>query len=71
MLTLRFAVIHSLPSAIRLEAGDLAETFWSLAEGFIDPAPSRSPNAILSAIDRAVVRLVVMLSSPVVANIRE
>ena len=64
MLTFRFAVVHSLPSANRVEETIVPDSFWSLTEPCVDPAPPTDPNAILSAIAVALIRLVVMLSSP-------
>ena len=64
MLTFRLAVVHSLPSANRLEETIVPDSFWSLAEPCVEPAPPTDPNAILSAIAAALIRLVVMLSSP-------
>ena len=63
MLTLRLAVVHSLPSANRLEETIAPDSFWSLAEPCVEPAPPTDPNAILSAIAAALIRLLVMLSS--------
>jgi hypothetical protein len=64
VLTFRLAVVHSLPSAIRLEEAIVPDRFWSLAEPCVEPAPPTNPNVILSAIATAPIRLVVMLSSP-------
>ena len=64
MLTLRLAVVHSLPSAIRLEEAIVPDRFWSFAERCVEPAPPTNPNAILSAVATALIRPVVMLSSP-------
>ena len=64
MLTFRLAVVHSLPSAIRLEEATVPDRFWSFAEPCVEPAPPTNPNAILSAIATAPIRLVVMLCSP-------
>lgn len=63
MLTFRLAVVHSLPSAIRLEEAIAPDRVWSFAEPCVEPAPPTDPNAILSAITAALIRLVVMLSS--------
>jgi hypothetical protein len=60
VLTFRLAVVHSLPSAIRLEEAIVPDRFWSLAEPCVEPAPPTNPNAILSAIATALIRLVVM-----------
>ena len=62
MLTFRLAVVHSLPSAIRLEEAIVRDRFWSFAERCVELAPPTNPNAILSAIATALMRLVVMLS---------
>ena len=62
MLTLRLAVVHSLPSAIRLEEAIVPDRFWSFAERCVEPAPPTNPNAILSAVATALIRPVVMLS---------
>ena len=64
MLTFRLAVVHSLPSAIRLEEAIVPDRFWSFAERCVELASPTNPNAILSAIATALMRLVVMLSSP-------
>src|SRR5262245_48384988 len=64
VLTFRLAVVHSLPSAIRLEGTIMPDGFWSFAERCGEPAPPTNPNAILSAIATALIRLVGMLSSP-------
>ena len=64
MLTLRLAVVHSLPSAIRWEEAIVPDRFWSFAERCVEPAPPTNPNAMLIAIATALTRLVVMLSSP-------
>jgi hypothetical protein len=61
VLTFRLAVVHSLPSAIRLEEAIVPDRFWSFAEPCVEPAPPTNPNAILSAIATAPIRLVVML----------
>src|SRR5262245_8656258 len=58
--TFRFSVIHSLPSAIRLEEAIVPDSFWSFAEPCVEPAPPTDPNAILSAIAAALIRLVGM-----------
>jgi uncharacterized protein (TIGR02145 family) len=50
VLTFRLAVVHSLPSAIRLEGAIVPDSFWSFAEPCVEPAPPTNPNAILSAI---------------------
>jgi alkanesulfonate monooxygenase SsuD/methylene tetrahydromethanopterin reductase-like flavin-dependent oxidoreductase (luciferase family) len=63
-LTFRFAVVHSLPSAIRLEEEIVPDTFWSSAERCVEPAPPRDPNAILSAIATTRIRIGVMVASP-------
>ena len=63
MLTLRLAVVHSLPSAILLEEAIVPDRFWSFGERCVELAPPTNPNAILSAIATALIRLVVMLSS--------
>ena len=49
MLTFRLAVVHSLPSAIRLEEAIVADRFWSFAERCVELASPTNPNAILSA----------------------
>ena len=64
MLTFRLAVVHCLPSAIRLEEAIVPGGSWSFAEPCIEPASPPNPNAILSAIAAAPIRLVVMLCSP-------
>jgi hypothetical protein len=58
------AVVHSLPSAIRLEEEIVRDTFWSFAERCVEPAPPTNPKAILSAIAATRIRIGVMLSSP-------
>ena len=64
MLAFRLAVVHSLPSAIRLKEALVLDRFWSFGERCVELAPPTNPNAILSAIATAPVRLVVMLSAP-------
>ena len=61
MLTFRLAVVHSLPSAIRLEDAIAPDRVWSFAEPCVEPAPPTVPNAILRAIAAALIRLVVMV----------
>ena len=63
-MTFRLAVVHSFPSAIRLEEAILPDRFWSVAEPCVESARANNPNAILSAIATAPIRLVVMLPSP-------
>ena len=63
MLTFRLAVVHSLPSAIRLDEAIVPDRFWSFGERCVELALSTNPNAMLSAIATAPIRLVVMLSS--------
>jgi hypothetical protein len=46
-----------------LEEAIVPDTFWSFGECGVEPAPPRDPDAILSAIATALIRLVVMLSS--------
>ena len=58
LLMFRLAVVHSLPSAIRLEEAIVPDRFWSFAEPCVEPAPPTNPNAILSAIAAALIRLV-------------
>jgi hypothetical protein len=43
-----------------LEEAIVPDRFWSLAEPCVEPAPPTNPNAILSAIATALIRLVVM-----------
>ena len=52
-----FTVRHPFGKAI------VPDRFWSFAERSVEPAPPTNPNAILSAIATALIRLVVMLSS--------
>ena len=63
MLTFRLAVVHSLPSAKRLEEAIVPDRFWFFAEPCVEPVPPADPIAILNAIAAALIRLVVMLSS--------
>ena len=63
-MTFRFAVVHSLPSAIRLEEAIVPDRFWSFAGSSVEQAAATNPNAMLSAIATTLLRLVVMLSSP-------
>ena len=64
MLTFRLAVVHSLPSAMRLEEAIVPDRFWSFAERCVEPAPPTNPNAILSAIAATRIRIGVRLTSP-------
>jgi hypothetical protein len=64
VLTFRLAVVHSLPSAIRLDEAIVPDRFCSFAERCVEPSSPTHPNAILSAIATTLIRLVVMLSSP-------
>ena len=66
MLTFRLAVVHSLPSAIRLEEVFVADRFWSLAERCVELASPTDPNAILSAIAAMLLRVAIMLSAAMV-----
>src|SRR4030095_6893802 len=59
----RLAVVHSLPSAIRLEE-EKAGPFRSFAERCVEHAPQTSPRAIPSAIAATRIRIGVILSSP-------
>jgi hypothetical protein len=61
VLTFRLAVVHSLPSAIRLEEAIAPDRFWFFPERCVEPAPPTNPNAILSAIATAPIRLVVIV----------
>ena len=58
----RFPVVHSLPSAIRLDEAIVPDTFWSFAESSVEQVAATHPNTTLSAIPTTL-RLVVMLSS--------
>jgi hypothetical protein len=44
MLTFRFSLVHSFPSAIRVEVEILADTFWSFAERFDESAQPTDPK---------------------------
>jgi hypothetical protein len=65
------AVVRSLPSAIRLEEVIVPDSFWSFAEPCVEPVPPTNPNAILSAIATALIRLVVILSDRLFSGERE
>jgi hypothetical protein len=47
-----------------LEEAIAPDRVWSFAEPCVEPASPTNPNAILSAIATALIRLVVMFSSP-------
>src|SRR5688572_19512127 len=63
-MTFRFAVVHSLPSAIRLEEAIVPDRFWSFAGSSVEQPAATHPNAMLSAIATTLLRLGVMSSSP-------
>jgi hypothetical protein len=67
VLTFRLCVVHSLPSAIRLEESVVPDAFWFCAESRSKEAIT-DPNAILSAIGTTQTRIVLVLSLTLVMN---
>ena len=63
MLTFRLAVVHSLPSAMRLEETIVPDGLWRCDALCVEPAPQPNSTAMLSAIATVLIRLVIMLSS--------
>jgi hypothetical protein len=64
VLTFRFAVVHSLPSAIRVKDAIVPDRFWSVAGSSVEQAAATHASAMLSASATTLRRLSVMLSSP-------
>src|SRR5262245_22761207 len=64
MLTFRLAVVHSLPSAMRLESAIVPERFWSFPERCDERKQRTSPNAMISATVTTPIRVPLILSSP-------
>src|SRR5262245_21623574 len=60
MLAFRLTVVHSLPSAMRLELAIALGRFWSFPEHCVEPATRARANAMFRAILTTRLRLAVM-----------